>query len=771
MPQWTKTLQNFTEDVTIVAYLSNEFLIGPQLGINLVNFGIYDEVSQAVKGLGLNLNELIEHEEEPGLGNSGLGRLAACSIDSLATLEIPAIGYGVRYEFGSFNQEIRDGFQVEMTNKWLQPGNPWEIPRPDITYQVNLGGRTESFYDEQNLYRVRWIPNFSIKGVAYDTPITGYRSNTTGLLRLWKSEAIESFNFESFKLGDYFSAVNEKVASESISKILYPHDEPYIGKHLRLAQHYFFVSCALQDMIRLHLMRWKNINTFSTSFAVQLNDTPPSIAVTELMRLLVDEHLVNWDKAWYITQNTFSYTNHTLLPESLEKWPLPLFGGILPRHLEIIYEINRRFLDEIWLKYPNDSDRLSRLSLIEESDQKYVRMAHLANLGSHIINGIAEPCSDSMKKTAFQDFYELYPEKFLNVTSGVSPRRWIVLSNPRLAELSTNTIGDRWIHSMDREIKELEHFADNADFRKKWRSVKYKNKRDLADIIYDRTGISVAPDSLFDIQLKCFNEYKRQHLNLLHIITLYNRIKNNPQIDITPRTFIFGGKASPGYSMAKRIIKLINSVAEVVNSDPDVAGRLNVIFFPNFNVKNGQKIYPAADISEQTATSGREISASGNMKFSMNGALTISTSDGANIEIREEIGAECFFTFGLTAEEVLKLKTQGYSPRNYYHDNVQLSEAIDLISSGFFSKRDPNLFKPLVDSLLSRDEHMLLADYQSYIDCQDRISTLFKNQETWTKMSILTVARMGKFSSDRCIKEYCDKIWLVKPLRTDIENT
>ncbi|MHA2315815.1 MAG: glycogen/starch/alpha-glucan family phosphorylase, partial [Candidatus Hermodarchaeia archaeon] len=540
MPQWIKTLQNFTEDITIVAYLSNEFLMGPQLGINLINFGIYDDVFQAVKGLGLNLEEIIEHEEEPGLGNGGIGRLAACSIDSLATLEIPAIGYGVRYEFGSFDQEIRDGFQVEMTNKWLHPGNPWEIPRPEITYQVNLGGRTESYYDEQNLYRVRWIPKFSIKGIAYDTPITGYRANTTDLLRLWKSEAIESFDFDAFKLGDYFSAVNEKVASESISKILYPHDEPYIGKQLRLAQHYFFVSCSLQDMIRLHLMRWKNISTFSTSFAVQLNDTPPSIAVAELMRLLVDEHMVNWDKAWYITQNTFSYTNHTLLPEALEKWPLPLFGGILPRHLEIIYEINRRFLDEVWLKYPDDSDRLLRLSLIEESDQKYVRMAHLANLGSHIINGIAEPCTDSLKKTVFQDFYELYPEKFLNVTSGVSPRRWIVLSNPRLAELIpekflnvtsgvsprrwivlsnprlaeliTNTIGDRWIRSMDKEIKELEHFADDAAFIKKWRSIKYNNKRDLADIINDRTGISVNPDSLFDIQVKRFNEYKRHHL-------------------------------------------------------------------------------------------------------------------------------------------------------------------------------------------------------------------------------------------------------------------
>lgn len=771
IPQWIKTLQNFTEDITIVAYLSTEFLMGPQLGINLINCGIYDEVFQAVKGLGLNLEELIEHEEEPGLGNGGLGMLAACSMDSLATREIPAIGYGVRYEFGSFDQEIQDGFQVEMTNKWLYHGNPWEIPRPEITYHVNLGGRTESYYDEQNFYRVRWIPKFSIKGVAYDTPITGYRATATNLLRLWKSEAIESFVYDAFKIGDYFSAVNEKVASESISKILYPHDEPYIGKQLRLAQQHFFVSCSLQDMIRLHLMRWENINTFSNSFAVQLNDTSSSLAVAELMRLLVDEHLVSWDKAWYITQNTFSFTNHTLLPEALEKWPLPLFGGILPRHLEIIYEINRRFLDEIWLKYPDNSDHFSRLSLIEESDQKYVRMAHLATLGSHIINGVAEPCSALMKKTVFHDFHELYPEKFLNVTSGVSPRRWIVLSNPRLSDLITNTIGDRWIRSMNEGIKELEKFAGDTAFVKKWQLVKYENKRDLSTAIHSRTGITVNPHSLFDIQAERFNEYKRHHLNILHILTLYNRIKSTPQLDMTPRTFIFGGKASPGYFMTKLVIKLINSVAEVVNNDPDVEERLKVVFFPNFNVKSGQRIYPAADLSEQIATAGREVSATGNMKFSMNGALTIGTSDGANIEIREEVGAENFFTFGLTTEEVFNLKAAGYNPRDYYNAHVHLKEAIDLISSGFFSKKDPKMFKPLVDSLLSRDEHMLLADYQSYIDCQDRISTLFKDQETWTKMSILTVARMGKFSSDRCIQEYCDKIWLVKPLQTDIEKT
>ena len=767
--RWIKTRQNYTEDLTVVAYLSAEFLVGPQLGINLINLGIYDEVLQAVKGLGLNLNELIEHEGEPGLGNGSVGRLAACCMDSLATLGIPAIGYGVRYEFGAFDQEIRDGYQVEMTDKWLRPGNPWKIPRPEITYNVNLGGRTESYYDEQNCFRVRWIPKFSIKGAAYDTPIAGYRVATTNLLRLWKSEAIESFDFEAFNIGDYFGAVNEKIASESISKILYPDDEPYAGKHLRLAQQYFFVSCALQDMIRLHLLRWKNIHTFSDSFAVQLNDTQPAIAVAELMRLLVDEHLVNWDKAWDITQNTFSYTNHTILPEAFEKWPLPLFAGILPRHLEIIYEINRRFLDEIWLKYPDNNDKLTRFSLIDESDQKYVRMAQLASLGSHVINGVSEIHSELLKKTILPELYEMYPERFLNVTNGVTPRRWIVLSNPGLVELITDTIGDRWISQL-KELKQLEPFANDSDFIKKWQQVKYENKRDLAGIIHSRTGISVNPDTLFDIQMKRLHEYKRQHLNVLHIITLYNRIKKNPRIDITPRTFIFGGKSSPGYFIAKLIIKLINSVAEVMNNDLDVTGRLKVVFFPDFNVKNGQKLYPAADLSEQISTAGREASGTGNIKFSMNGALTIGTLNGANIEIREEAGAENFFLFGLTADEVSTMKSQGYNPKDYYNANPELKEAIDLISSGFFSKTDVNLFKPLVDSLLCRDEHMILADYQSYIDCQDRISMAFRDQEKWTNMSILTVARMGKFSSDRSIREYNEKIWHATSLKIDLEE-
>ena len=770
MQRWVKTLQNFTEDLTVVAYLSAEFLIGPQLGTNLINLGIYDEVSQAVKALGLNLDELTEQEKEPGLGNGGVGRLAACCMDSLATMEIPAIGYGVRYEFGVFDQEIRDGRQVEVTDAWLHHCNPWEIPRPEVTYKVNLGGSTESYYDEQDCFRVRWVPKLAVKGTAYDTPVSGYRVGTTNLLRLWKSGAVESFDFEAFKNGDYYGAVNEKIASESICKILYPDDEPYAGKQLRLAQQYFFVSCALQDMIRLHLLRWKNIYTFSDSFAVQLNDTQPAIAVAELMRLLVDEHLVNWDKAWYITQNTFSYTNHTTLPEALEKWPLPLFADILPRHLEIIHEINRRFLDEIWLKYPDNNDKLNRFSLIDESDQKYVRMTQLGSLGSHAINGVSGIHSELLKKTLLPELYEIYPERFLNITDGVTQRRWIVLSNPRLAELITNTIGDKWVRRLE-EIKQLESFANDPDLMKKWQLIKHENKRDLAGIIHDRTGISVDPDMLFDVQMKRFHESSRQHLNILHIITIYNRIKKNPQIDITPRAFIFGGKASPGNFVAKLIIKLINSVAETVNDDPDVAGRLKIVFFPNFNVKNGQRVYPAADLSEQISTAGREASGTGSMKFCMNGASTIGTFNGTNIEIREEVGTENFFLFGLTGEEVYNMKSRGYDPRVNYDAHPDLKEAIDLISSGFFSKRDVNLFKPLIDSLLCRDEHMVLADYQSYVDCQERISVAFKDQKKWTNMSVLTVARMGKFSSDRSIREYNEKIWHAAPLKIDEGDT
>lgn len=751
--------------VKLASYLSAEFLMGPHLGNNLLNLGITDQMRSAVKELGLELEELLNQEEEPGLGNGGLGRLAACYMDSLASLNIPAIGYGIRYEFGIFDQEIRHGWQVEKTDKWLRLGNPWEISRPEIAYYVNFGGHTESFRDEKGRYRVRWVPQRVTKGIAYDTAVAAYRNDFVDLLRLWKSEAVESFDFQAFNVGDYYKAVNEKVISETVTKVLYPNDEPEIGKTLRLAQQYFFVSCSLQDMIRLHLLRGKGLETFHESFAVQMNDTHPSIAVAELMRLLVDEHLMDWDSAWKITQQTMAYTNHTLLPEALEKWPLPLLSGSLPRHTEIIYEINRRFLDEVRLRYPGNDERVARLSIIDESGDKYVRMAHLASVGSHRINGVAALHSDLLTKTVLKDLYDLYPERFVNVTNGVTPRRWIALSNPGLAELLTKKIGDGWIKNLEYEIRKIEPFADDPAFRTEWGKIKRSNKSRLASIIKERTGIAIDPDSLFDIQVKRIHEYKRQHLNVLHIVSLYNRIKKDPGKEVVPRTFIFGGKAAPGYVMAKLIIKLINSVAEVVNNDPDMAGRLKVVFFPDFNVKNAHFVYPAADLSEQISTAGKEASGTGNMKFSMNGALTIGTLDGANVEIREEVGPENFFLFGLTAGEVEDLKVRGYDPRGYYGSNQHLRQALDQISSGRFSHGHTELFRPLVDNLLDHDPFLLLADYQSYIDCQDQVSSAYRDQGRWVRMSILNVARMGKFSSDRSIREYCDNIWNIKPFK------
>jgi len=760
MGQWVRSLEHLRgERVKIVGYLSAEFLTGPHLGNCLVNLGIFDQARQAAAELGLDLKDLLDQEEEPGLGNGGLGRLAACFMDSLSTLGMPAIGYGIRYEFGIFDQEIRDGWQAEITDKWLQLGNPWEIARPEIAYYVKFGGHTEPYHDEQGRYRVRWNPGRVVKGVAHDTPVPGYKGGLVNLLRLWRSEAVESFDFQAFNVGDYYKAVDEKIFSETISKVLYPNDEPEIGKILRLGQQYFFASCSLQDMIHIHKLRGLPIERLQEAVALQLNDTHPSIAVAELMRLLVDEHSLEWDKAWETTRRTFAYTNHTLLPEALEKWPLPLFQNVLPRHLEIIYEINRRFLDEVRLRFPGDDQRLVRLSLIDEQDEKYVRMAHLASVGSHAINGVAGLHTELLKRTVLRDFHELWPEKFLNVTNGVTPRRWIALYNPRLADLITRSIGEGWPARIEEVLSGLEKYAGDGQFRREFQDIKRHNKVQLATFIKDQTGIVVDPDSLFDIQAKRIHEYKRQHLNVLHIATLYNRIKKKPGADITPRTFIFGGKAAPGYLMAKLMIKLITSVGDVVNNDSEVAGRLKVVFLPNFNVKNSQWVYPAADLSEQISTAGKEASGTGNMKFSLNGALTIGTLDGANVEIREAVGPENFFLFGLTAEGVQDLKSGGYNPRSYYDANPTLREVVDQIASGYFSRGDRAVFSPLMFSVLNRDDYLLLADYQPYVDCQDRVGATFPDRETWVRMSVLNVARMGAFSSDRSIREYAEKIW------------
>jgi starch phosphorylase len=754
-----------------VCYFSAEYLLGPHLGNNILNLGIETNVRQTVSELGLDLDQLLEQEEEPGLGNGGLGRLAACYLDSLASARIPAIGYGIRYEFGIFDQEINDGWQVEVSDNWLHEGNPWEIRRPKLTFQVKLGGHTECKRDDAGRHYTVWVPDRVVNGVAYDTPILGYRVNNANLLRLWKAEAPESFNFRSFNAGDYYCAVYQKMVSENLTKVLYPNDEPAVGKQLRLEQQYFFVSCSLQDMIRVHKVACGNgLDSFHKKFAIQLNDTHPSIAVVELMRLLIDEHGMDWDSAWNITRNTFAYTNHTLLPEALEKWPVQLFQSLLPRLLEIIYEINQRFLDELRLRYPWDNDRIMRMSLIEEGNERCVRMAHLACVGSYAINGVAELHTDLLKSSVLRDFHELWPEKFSNKTNGVTPRRFMALSNPHLRRLISSRIGDSWITDLD-QLQQLEQFADDTEFHRQWRACKQANKSALADHILEHTGIAVDPASMFDIQVKRLHEYKRQHLNVLHIITLYNRLKQNPGLDIAPRTFIFGGKAAPGYRMAKLIIKLINSVGDVISRDPDVRDRLKVVYVPNFNVKNSRWVYPAADLSEQISTAGKEASGTGNMKFSLNGALTIGTLDGANVEIREQVGHENFFLFGLTAKQVRECCQEGYHPREFYERNPRLKEVIDLISNGFFSHGDADLFRPLVDSLLNGDPYMLLADYQSYVNAQDEATDAYLDQEHWTHMSILNVARTGKFSSDRAIREYCADIWKVGPMDVALKTS
>jgi len=766
--RWIQTVKNYqAQDVRVVCYLSAEFLTGPHLANNLINLGIHDEAEQAMRNLGLDLNVLIEQEKEPGLGNGGLGRLASCFMDSLATLDVPAIGYGIRYEYGIFNQQIRDGWQVETTDNWLRLGNPWALERPEDAFEVKMGGRTERHTDPGGRLQVHWIPEKVVRGVPHDTPILGYKTNTANTMRLWAARAVASFDFGTFNTGDFFGAVADKVSSENISKILYPNDEGFQGKQLRLAQQFFFVSCSLQHILKIQGHANRPLAELHRNFAIQMNDTHPAISVAELMRLLIDEHSMEWDAAWYVTQHALSYTNHTLLPEALEQWPRTLFGSLLPRHLEIVDEINRRHLENVRQKFPGDDARAQRLSVIDESGEKYVRMAHLAALGSHAINGVAELHSELLKTNVLRDFYELTPEKFSNKTNGVTPRRWMVLANPGLASLLTARLGPGWVRDLEK-LRRLEPLAGDLELHREWRAIKLQNKMRLSAYIQDRLGIAVEPESMFDVLVKRLHEYKRQHLQILHILTLFKRIQHDPDAEIVPRVFIFGGKAAPGYRMAKLIIKLIHSTGEAINADPQVRGRLKVVFLPDYNVKLGQRVYPAADLSEQISLAGKEASGTGNMKFAMNGALTIGTLDGANIEIREEVGEENFFLFGLTTREVEQRKRQGYNPRAIYDANPELREVLDSLLSGEFSRGDRSLFELLVNSLLNGDEYMLLADYQSYIDCQDRVSEAYKNQEEWTRMSILNVARIGKFSSDRSIRDYCADIWKTWPVKIQL---
>ena len=736
-----------------VAYLSAEFLIGPQLGNNLFNLGIKKEAEEAVSEFDLTLDQVLEKAEEPGLGNGGLGRLAACYMESLATLKVPATGYGIRYKYGIFKQQIKDNQQIEVTDNWLHGDWPWELCYSDESVTVGFGGRVENYTSDRGNYRARWVPAEQVIAVPYDVLQLGYKVNNCNRLRLWRADATETFDFYAFNIGDYLGSVEQSVSSETISKVLYPNDGTDQGKQLRLKQQFFFVSASLQDMFRSLKKRQIPIEHFPDYYQVQLNDTHPAVAVAEMMRLLVDERHMEWDKAWDITSKSVAYTNHTLLPEALEKWDLKLFGDLLPRHLEIIYEINTRFLQIVRLHYPGNDDMLRKMSIIDENGNKAVRMAHLATVGSHHINGVAELHSELVKTQLMPEFYDLWPHKFTNVTNGVTPRRWLANSNPSLAEVLSDHIGSDWVTNMDL-LKKLE---EDSNINEKIGETKLLGKHKLAVYIQDNLGITVDPSSMFDVQVKRIHEYKRQHLLALWVISQYIRIKNGQTDNIVPRTVIFGGKAAPGYYMAKLIIRFINDIAEVVNNDPDTKDLLKVVFLPNYSVKLGELVYPAANLSEQISTAGKEASGTGNMKFQMNGALTIGTLDGANVEIRELVGEDNFFLFGHDEKGIADLWNYGYDPKA--HASSELWEVINLIKCGHFSHGDKEKFKPLIDNLLNHDPFCVLADFSDYCDAQDRVSSTWKDHDTWNRMSVINTSRSGFFSSDRSIRDYCTKIW------------
>ena len=751
-----------------VAYLSAEFLIGPQLANNLLMLGLQAEAGEALARFGISDPEQVfAVEEEPGLGNGGLGRLAACYSESLASLEIPATGYGIRYEFGIFDQLIKGGWQVEITDKWLKGGWPWELVHPTKAQSVGFGGRTEAWHDEQGRYRVRWMPAEVVQGIPHDVPVPGYRVNSCGRLRLWRAEASEAFDFHAFNSGDFHGAVEAKVGSETLSKVLYPNDGTDGGRRLRLMQQHFFVSCSLQDMLANLQRRGIAIEDFPRHWAVQLNDTHPAIAVAELMRLLLDDHGLDWDQAWAIVSGSLAYTNHTLLPEALECWGLDLFGALLPRHLELIYEIYARFLQQVRLRHPGNDQILRRVSIIDEGGAKAVRMAHLAVVGSHHVNGVAALHSDLVKRDLFPEFAAIWPEKFTNVTNGVTPRRWLALANPPLHDLLSQTVGADWPAQID-ALQRLESFQHDEAFLERWAACKLAGKRRLAAVIDQRNGLLVDPTSLFDVQVKRIHEYKRQHLNALGVIARYLRIKNGDTRGLAPRTVIFGGKAAPGYAMAKLIIRFINGIAETVNSDPDMKGLLKVAFLADFNVQLGEKIYPAADLSEQISTAGLEASGTGNMKFALNGALTIGTLDGANVEIREQVGEENFVLFGHTTDQIQELHRNGYRPWEWVAGSPLLEEIFALIESGHFSAGDGDLFRPLVQNLVGRDPFAVIADFNAYLEAQQRVDAAWQHRRDWQRMSLLNTARSGFFSSDRAVREYARTIWQVQPVPVEL---
>jgi len=761
--RWVRTSRAYyAQDAKRAYYLSAEYLLGRALGNNLLNMGLLHATRDALTGLGLDLETLLEVEPDAGLGNGGLGRLAACFLDSMATLGLPGMGYGIRYEFGIFTQDLHRGFQVERADEWLKFGNPWEIVRPEKQVPVRFFGEVKT-HEVGGREVSRWVGGKTVIGVPYDTPICGYGTETVNTLRLWQARASEEFDFQLFNDGDYERSVVEKNDSEVISKVLYPNDQFQAGKELRLKQEYFFVACSIADIVRRYVKSHADFRSFPDKVAIQLNDTHPAIAVAELMRVLVDERGLAWDEAWEMTQASVGYTNHTLLAEALEKWPVSLFERVLPRHLKIIYDLNHRFLRQVQIRYPFDHGKQARLSLIEEGPEKQVRMAHLAVLGSHSVNGVAELHTQLLKRDVLPEFAELWPERFNNKTNGVTPRRWVQHCNPRLSSLVTAHVGEGWLSDLEK-LRGLEPLAGDAAFRAAFRDVKQANKRELAGIIKGLVHVQVNTDALFDVQVKRLHEYKRQLLSALHVVALWMKARERADGDAVPRVFVFGAKAAPGYRMAKLIIRLITGIADVVNQDSARTG-IQVVFLPNYRVSLAEKVFPASDLSEQISTAGKEASGTGNMKFALNGALTLGTLDGANIEIREAVGAENFFLFGLTADEVMERKRAGYRPKEVYLQDELLRGVLDLVRSGFFSPEDPRLFHPLVDSLLEHDEYLVLADFADYARAQREVAAAWRGGEGWTRKAILNVARVGRFSSDRTIHEYARDIWRIQPVQ------
>ena len=763
--QWIETQQSCTDTLAKrMFYLSCEFLPGKFLMNYLTSLGIEELAAEAVEDLGFDLDEIEEEEWDAGLGNGGLGRLASCYMDSIASLGIPGYGYGIHYDYGIFHQTIVDGYQQEGSDNWMRRGNPWDILRSEKKYKIQFYGKTESYIDINGRERFRWIDSESLIAMACDLLIPGFKNKFVTNMRLWVALSVREFDLEDFNRGDYIGAVEAKILNETISKVLYPSDDIEKGRELRLKQQFFFVSASLQDILKQFKKEYDSFEYISKWAAIQLNDTHPSIAIPEFMRLLMDEEGLNWDEAWKVCQKTFAYTNHTVLPEALETWPVKLIGNLLPRHLEIILEINQRFLENLAIEYPDNPELLSKLSIIQGDGDQRIRMAHLAIVGSHSVNGVAALHTEILKRSLFKEFDIFYQGKIKNVTNGITPRRWLLQSNPRLSKLISSVIGTKWITDL-RMLKGLIPYVDDSSFCDKWHDIKLENKKQLSRYTLRKTGVGVNPNSLFDIHVKRIHEYKRQLLNVLHIITLYNRILNGNETGDVKQTFFFAGKAAPAYFQAKLIIKLINSVSEAIDREPEVNERIGVVFLPNYCVSQAEKVIPAAEISEQISTAGMEASGTGNMKLSLNGALTIGTLDGANVEILEAVGKENMFIFGLKDFEVENLRSKGYDPRKYYNKDEELKKVLDLIDSGHFSPENEHLFKPITDSLLNQgDFFMLLADYRSYVSAQENVRKLYADQADWTKRSILTVANMGHFSSDRSVLDYAKNIWDINPL-------